>query len=1172
MTAARSSEGGATTRPGGRSIRTRLILTFSLLFAGVLTLIQTVHLLGVPVGDYPGLVSIRRAESRNMLDLVADLKKDRLERWLAECRSDVAFFASNKMIRQQVAALTGDADGAPREGEPVGGPGEQAALENVTRYLREILRDYPTYIDASVVDANTGQILAGTRAHVARGVEEDEAALRLADGALEPIRTDPRTGLNTLRIAHTINRPSAPPNGSSPDARLAMLVLVVDTEDIIRPLIHTGEGLGTTGEALLVDSDARILTGLAFPLANGSRAKVLEHQIQARPAQLAAAGNEGQIEADDYRGIPVIASYRHIAVNPDGGWGLVVKRDAEELDAPVRREVLFTIGLSLLGLLAIVLSTIALAGSLTEPLRNLTNAAKRLAEGDLGARSNIHRRDEVGVLASAFDALAEQSQRTLEGLSTKTRELRVANEQLAVRDEMLTAVLSAASRIVRASEVDVLAREALAALMENTRSQAGAIYLLGDEGDLSLVHTAGLSDATRMPKRVSADAGILGAAGGQPGVSVLRDIAPDTRYVIRNLAGDAVPSCLIDVPLLWQEQVVGLVTLASLFPVREHELEGLELSRTTLGVATTNALAHAETRRLASNLQSNNEELTVLNEELLSANEELRAQAQKLATQTSRLEEQRVQVEEANRLKSEFLSNMSHELRTPLNSVLALVQLLLERGTGKDTAKEAEYLTVIERNGRNLLSLINDILDLSKIEAGRMDIVPALFHPSDVARRAIETVRPAAEAKGLSLNLEIGEVPPMVSDSGRIRQILLNLLSNAVKFTHSGGVDLSVWEEAGTVCFGVRDTGVGIDSEFRDRLFEPFRQADGSTTRRHEGTGLGLSIALRLARLLGGEIDLETRVGAGSTFTLRLPRECPGAPVGPGPSRDVSPARQARTSESAGTRDVDRPRRATQRVLVVEDNDVAMLQIRTALEGAGLTVQLASGGAAAIEAAHRDVPDAVVLDLMMPGVDGFEVLEEIRSSPQTREIPVLVLTAKELTAAERARLTKSGVRELVQKGALDREELLARVGALLAPRARRSKAPEPTRRPATGRHSRLVVVVEDNADNRFTLAQILESGGFQHQAAIDGEEGIRMVKRLRPGLVLMDLQLPELSGEEALRRIREDAEIGGTPVVAITARAMKGDREQCLEVGFDDHLPKPLDPERVLAAVRKWLG
>ena len=347
------------------------------------------------------------------------------------------------------------------------------------------------------------------------------------------------------------------------------------------------------------------------------------------------------------------------------------------------------------------------------------------------------------------------------------------------------------------------------------------------------------------------------------------------------MGGDFKPREIITIPLLSDHETTAVLSLAS---VRGYDAGAIRLVKGVFGILTARmngVLAYRQIQELAERLDHQNRELESQKQELVAQTEELQVQSEELGpneellAQTEELERQRLRVEEADRLKSEFLSNMSHELRTPLNSVLALTQLMMARGTGKDVAQEAEYLQVIERNGRHLLNLINDILDIGRIESGCVQLILTEIDPGDTCARVLEMVRPLAADRGLELKTGYGHLPRISTDEDKLQQVLINLLSNAVKFTDQGEIELAVEAAGDRVRFVVRDTGVGIAPEVLPSIFDKFRQVDGSFTRRFEGTGLGLAICRSLAKILGGEITVESLVGRGSTFTLTLPLTCP---------------------------------------------------------------------------------------------------------------------------------------------------------------------------------------------------------------------------------------------------------------------------------------------------------
>ncbi|MGA9753641.1 MAG: response regulator [Desulfobaccales bacterium] len=631
------------------------------------------------------------------------------------------------------------------------------------------------------------------------------------------------------------------------------------------------------------------------------------------------------------------------------------------------------------------------------------------------------------------------------------------------------------------------------------------------------------------------------------------------------------PRSLYAVPLLYQGELAGVMEVASFTGIDASQREFLNAAAHILAMSLYAAVQKDRIRGLLKASQEANEELAGMNEELQAQSEELQAQTEELRAQTEELERQRLRVEEADRLKSEFLSNMSHELRTPLNSVLALTQLMMARGTGKDAAQEAEYLQVIERNGRHLLHLINDILDIARIESGRVQLTLTEIDPRATCDRALETVRPLVAERGLELKADYGDLPRISTDEDKLQQILINLLSNAVKFTDQGQIDLAVDTAGDRVRFVVRDTGVGIAPQVLPYIFDKFRQADGSSTRRFEGTGLGLAICQSLAKILGGEIAVASELGRGSTFTLCLPRRCPEP-------QEVADAALV-TRSSPDTAPVQPPpapsaaRGEPPLIMVVEDNPVAELQIRTVLEEQGYAVQVAPGGAEALAGLSQVRPDAIILDLMMPEVDGFQVLEQIRAIPATAAIPVLLLTAKGLTREDQARLAPHHIRQLVLKGSLSREELAACVRRLLRIPAPPVLPPQATapRPPVARRPGRPILVVEDNRDNLLVITAVLDEAGYKYITAADGQEAVARAREASPALILMDLHLPDVGGLEAARQIKADPLLAGTPIVALTAMAMRGDREEILAAGLDDYLAKPFEPQELMQLVRRWL-
>jgi CheY-like chemotaxis protein/Skp family chaperone for outer membrane proteins len=757
-----------------------------------------------------------------------------------------------------------------------------------------------------------------------------------------------------------------------------------------------------------------------------------------------------------------------------------------------------------------------------------------------------------------------------------------------------------------------------------------------------------------------------------------------------------------------------------------------------------------ELEEQAASLKASEELLQTQQEELQQTNEELEEKAQLLEEQNRRieiknreielaraaLEEKAEQLSLSSRYKSEFLANMSHELRTPLNSLLILAKLLGENSDANLNEKQIEFANTIYGAGSDLLVLINDILDLSKVEAGRMDVNVSDVKLSDLRDFVERSFRPVAEDKTLDFEIEVhgANVPPAIeTDEQRLQQVIKNLLSNAFKFTESGGVKLRIGVAEGhqfasealsraeaVLEFTVEDTGVGIAHDKLRLIFEAFQQADGTTSRRYGGTGLGLSISREIARLLGGEIHVESEVGRGSTFTLFLPAtfrpaEHPhvGAPseeavvfLGKGNGggsrasatepRELDPARLLPSDVRDDRDDIQDGDRV---VLIVEDDpDLARTELEVARDR-GFKGIVAIRGDSGLALAHEFKPDAIILDMKLPVMDGWTVLDRLKHHPETRHIPVhivsagdgrqnalkagavaflekpiskeglentfgeirsfidrglkrllvveddesqrqavveligsdedvevtavgsgeaalealdlerfdcmvldlklpdmggftlleklkkderhssipvIIYTGKELTRGEETKLKKFA-KSIVVKDASSPERLLDETSLFLH-RVER-KLPKEKRRMLEQLHSadevlkqRKILIVDDDVRNVFALTSVLESHGMEVLYAENGKDGIELLRQHPEiDLVLMDIMMPGMDGYETMRVIRGDESFKQLPIISLTAKAMKGDREKSIASGASDYITKPVDTDQLLSLMRVWL-
>ena len=483
----------------------------------------------------------------------------------------------------------------------------------------------------------------------------------------------------------------------------------------------------------------------------------------------------------------------------------------------------------------------------------------------------------------------------------------------------------------------------------------------------------------------------------------------------------------------------------------------------------------------------------------------------KVKDRTQELAEANVELEEASRHKSEFLANMSHELRTPMNAIIGFTRLVLRRSRDVLAEKQAENLEKILISADHLLALINDILDLSKIEAGHVDIEPVDFVIEPLVDLCLRTVEPMVKSSELSLEKRIeSDVPALFADQNKLKQILINLLSNAVKFTETGTVTVAVERRGETIAIAVTDTGIGIPQAAQAVIFEEFRQADSSTTRQYGGTGLGLAISRHLAQLMGGDIAVDSTVGEGSTFTLTLPARYGGA-------ESVAP-------EPAAVAEQDRDTAAAREkvVLVVDDDPNVAYLLGEDLNEAGFRVVSAANGEDGVQKARALKPFAITLDILMPNKDGWQVLHELKTDPETRDIPVIMLSIVD----QKDLGYRLGAFDYLVKP-FDRDGIIATLGRI-----------------APGRGH--VLVVDDDPNVVSLVRQLLEDTPYEISAAADGLEALEAIARRRPDVVLLDLLMPRLDGFGVIEGLRENPETRDLPVIVMTAKSLTTEEKKTL--------------------------
>jgi CheY-like chemotaxis protein/signal transduction histidine kinase len=788
--------------------------------------------------------------------------------------------------------------------------------------------------------------------------------------------------------------------------------------------------------------------------------------------------------------------------------------------------------------------------------------------------------------------------------------------QRLLREDWLRAARARlADAVVGEQSIARLGERVLTVLLEHLGAQAGALYVVDTGGAYARVSALGVPADSPAPLFVKPGEGLLGRAISERKTLRIDDLPPDYLNISSGL-GRHKSNALLIAPLNIEDSTHGVVELGLLRAAQEEDLALLDAVSEPIAIAIRTGVLRRERENLLKETQSQAEELQAQQEELRVANEELAAQSAqlresqaRLETQQAELEQTNVQLEEhtrrlrqqaadlatakrdtehkvielarANRYKSEFLANMSHELRTPLNSSLILAKLLADNREGNLTPEQVKYARGISSAGNDLLALINDILDLAKIEARRIEIVRNTVNISDLAQKLAQTFEPMAEQKQVFFRvIKAPDLPATIeTDAQRLSQVLKNLLSNALKFTERGEVALEIAPRGDAIEFAVRDTGIGIAEEHHQIIFEPFRQADGTTNRKFGGTGLGLSISRELARLLGGQITLESKRGEGSTFRLLMPRVPPqqarrdgaatrGAQAasratavqpagdsaanasvanGAHPSRQAAAAAPHRVAD-----DRDAIRKEGRVLLVIEDDPVFAKLLYDLAHELGFDCLVAPTADEGLELATRFTPAAVLLDIKLPDHSGLTVLDRLKHNPLTRHVPVQVISAEDNTRAARA-MGAAGA--LVKP--VDREALAATLNSL---------------KEKFASESRSVLVVEDNELHRESIRDLLASGSTSVVAVDNAAAALTQLRSATFDCMVLDLSLPDASGHELLERMAADDSYAFPPVIVYTGRTLSAEEEQQLRKYSRSIIIKGAkSPERLLDEVSLFL-
>jgi signal transduction histidine kinase/CheY-like chemotaxis protein/HAMP domain-containing protein len=845
-----------------------------------------------------------------------------------------------------------------------------------------------------------------------------------------------------------------------------------------------------------------------------------------------------------------------------------------------------------------------LAANLTNQVRSIAEVAIAVTKGDLTRSIAVEASGEIAALKDTINEmisnLKEQTLKNAEQDWLKTNLARFSRMLQGERD------LATVSNLI------------MSELAPLVNAQYGVFYVTKreeDETKLELVASYGAESADELKQEFHLREGLIGQAAADRRPILLKEVPNDFIRVGSGL-GHATPANVNILPALFEDEVKAVIELASFNEFNETHQNFLDQLMESIGIVLNTIAATMRTegllkqsQLLTQELQARQTELTRKQQELHATNEELQEKAQLLENEKKQVEAKNIEIEMARRAveekaeqlaltskyKSEFLANMSHELRTPLNSLLILSKLLSDNAQGNLNDKQVEFARTINSAGSDLLNLINDILDLSKIESGTVTIEVGEMPMAHLKQHMERTFRQLAADKGLDFNVKFdGKLPGTIrTDEKRLQQIVLNLLSNAFKFTSKGNVTLGVrcadsgWSPTHPVLrnadraieIAVTDTGIGIPEDKQKLIFEAFQQADGTTSRKYGGTGLGLSISREIARLLGGELQVRSNPGDGSTFTLYIPLE---AEAEIGTVATGTPARYDNSGAIVPTAlptsfavNDDRDELGKEPfVLIVEDDPTFATILLDAAHEAGLKGVVSTAGAGTLNMARKLQPSAITLDLGLADIDGFVLLDLLKHDSETKNVPIHVVSGADRTTA----VLGMGAVGITEKPA-EREELVALFRNLKEvcerkPRKRRKTSEtSPLAKALPELAGAKVLIVDDDIRNIFSLTSVLESHDVEVLHAERGKDGILILEQT-PGVdvALIDIMMPEMDGYETMQQIRERSELAELPLIAVTAKAMKGDRQKCLDAGASDYIAKPVDIELLLALLRVWVA
>jgi len=920
-------------------------------------------------------------------------------------------------------------------------------------------------------------------------------------------------------------------------------------------------------------------------------------------------------------------------------------------DATDLRETLRNI-LILIGIVGIILALI-LSYVLTHKLRSrisdLNHATAQTSIGNFDTRINVNSNDEIGNLGKAFNTMLDELKKNQRAKSEYSDFITLINQNASLSE---------------------ISNAALKKIIDTCGFLVGALYSI-DEDEVSLICSYGLNSTNPNRERNEFYKKIIET---KKSIEISSESSLST---VQTGTLDLKISYLLLLPVINNNKVIAILELASIGKPNVDAKDYLEKIKEQLAIGLTNAKAVVQLENFVNELKLLNEEYQKQNIQIKKQNDTLLELSTQLKTKAEELAIQKEKAEDSTRLKSQFLASMSHELRTPMNSILGLTELILDKA--QMSGKNRERLEVVLKSGKRLMSLINDILDLSKIEAGKMEIREEDLLLEEIIEEVSNTATPLALEKGLSFNVKRNCNTRFIinTDRGRVTQVLINLIGNAIKFTQKGKIELSVsFNQEKMLLFSISDTGIGISDEDRKIIFEEFRQIDGTTTRKYSGTGLGLAISKKILDLLGGKIWVASIEGEGSVFSFTIPvkyeqekRKTEVMPVNVEVLRkniknpvlvidddpevrytigqyliskgyEVIFAENGETGiklaiskqpfaitldlllpnkdgwsilkelkENFSTKDIPvilisiigdknlgyglgafeyfvKPisaeklltafskleslaKKRIQKIVIVDDDELEFEKFKNEFKADNITIEYIQDSEFAFNKIAEVQPDLIILDLMMPKLDGITLSHKLKSNSKTKQIPIIISTAKNLSEEEHISLHEI-VEDITVKSKGHPLDVLKTVRDRIKMQEVDEFFTNDDSEPSSNSNLLVeeesigdffgeVLIVDDDPDTLFTLNEMVQATGCKTHLAKSGMECLKILENIRPDLIMLDIMMPEMDGFQTLKNIRSNTDLTSIPIYAVTAKAMVGDKEIILKHGFNDYIPKPVN-------------